>query len=278
VATDSSAKDFLLAAQKLDSESAIKISDIISYNQNYIYSVDSSFETFFKGTLGPTKVSLVPFLHLETSGDNGFMVSSDSTGGQDSQSQQPGGQSASGNSAEDIVNNGDTFVLKNATYQILLDGDEMEKINFLNGSFNMGSIEVENVEDETFKNANLSFDIEDKKLDFKVTFENNVPTIYVQLHLNLKLREVEDDGVVAENIGENSLSNVVVEAVEKKVRKNMAEAVKIMRENQIDIPNFYTMMHNSNIKAFERFLEGLEDKEDYLNYVVFKSSVKVLMK
>ena len=93
ICTDAKASEFLDAVQKMDSSSSIKVDDIITFNNKYIYSTESTFESFYKGLYSKTKSSLVSFISLVDSADEG--LTADSSGGQ-SQNGSQGGQSSGG--------------------------------------------------------------------------------------------------------------------------------------------------------------------------------------
>ncbi len=281
IATDVSAKEFLSAVQKLDSESSIKISELINYNNDYIYSADSSFELFFKGYFGPTKVSLIPFLTLEQ-GSVPTVIDSSGSGGSAKENEGEGksqGQQISSNPEQKILNNGDTILFKNGKYVTQLSGLDMKKINLLQGNFKTGSIEVENFTGEIFKNANLIFEILNQNVKTKVVFENGIPVVLIDIKLTLMLSEIESkEGMIEENAEFYVVTDEVTNAVEQVVRERSAQALQIMRDNQADIPNFYTIMHNSDKKQFENFLSSLEERDNYLSHTIFKVGVSIFTK
>ena len=280
LATDSKAKDFLNAVQKLNSESSIKVSEVINFNTNYIYSSDSSFETFFKGMFGPTKVSLVPFLTInDTEGGISVASGGEQSGGQESSN--GGGQNSSTTSGqnEEIVNSGDTLIFKDGKLKTMLTGFDMKKINLVRGDYTTGSIEVKDYTDKIFDHANLIFEIFDKSVQYKVKYENGNPIFYINAQMTLALSEVENgDGMVEKNVEFFVVDQKCINALENKIRRSVADAIGIMRDNQTDIVDFYTFMHNSDKKAFNNFLDSLEDREDYLNRIVFKIGVDILSK
>ena len=188
------------------------------------------------------------------------------------------GQSGSSEEKK-IVNNGDTIVLKDAVEKVRISGKEIDKINLIRGDFNTGAINIEDFSDENFDEANLTFEIFDKKLKNKVTYQNGIPIFQIDMELSLTLTEVENkNGMVEENVEFFTITPEALKAIEQKVRKSVMEGVEIMRDNQIDIIDFYTIMHNSDKKSFDKFLNSLEDKNDYLNHMVFKVGVKVYSK
>lgn len=273
IVADSSAKEFLQVAEKLDSQSSIKVSELIAYNNEYIYASDSSLETFFKGLFGPTRTSIIPYILLKEEGE-GYAATSES--GQ-SKTQSGGEQSSSQN--KKIVNNGDTIVLKDAKEKIKLTSRDIENINLVRNDFSDGTIEIENFTDENFDDANLTFEIYDKNIRKKVVYQNGIPIFNIDIELALSLTEVENKfGMIEENVEFFVITKEAVQEIEKKVRTSIMEGVRLMRDNQTDIVDFYTFMYNSNKSSFLKFLNMLEDKDDYLNHIVFKVSVKISSK
>ncbi len=270
IVSDSSAKEFLNAAQSLDSESSIKVTELILYNSQYIYATDSSFELFYKGLFGPTRVGLIPLLKLEPEGGDGITVSA--TGGE-----QSSGRNSSGgdpNPKKQIVNNGDTIIFKGGKEIARISGQDLKKINLIKGDFKTGSIEIYNYSDKDFDDANLIFEIFDKNLKFKVVYENGIPVFNIDMTLTLSLSEVENKtGMIQRNTEFFMIDQNVADAIEKKVRKTMSEGLEIMKDNQADLFDFYTIMHNADRTKFKKFLENLEDKDEYLSHIVFKISI-----
>lgn len=274
IVTDSSAKEFLQVAEKLDSQSSIKVSELIAYNNQYLYASDSSLETFFKGLFGPTKTSTIPLILLQEKGAEGY---AETGGAGKTNVQSSGGQDSS--QSKKIVNNGDSVILKDGKEKVKISSEEIENINLLRNNFNNGTIIIENFTDENFDNANLTFEIYNKNLRKKVVYQNDVPVFNIDIELALSLTEVENqNGMIEENVEFFVITKDAVNEIEKKVRSSIMEGLRFMRDNQTDIVDFYTFMHNSNKSSFQKFLNSLEDKDDYLNHIVFKVSVKVLSK
>lgn len=270
ISTDASAKEFLQAAQSLDSGSAIKISELINFNDEYIYATDSSFESFFKGYFGPTRVSVMPFLTLKSSKSEGLTAVGDQG------EQNSGEQSAQ---SKEIVNNGDAIIFKDGKQKVMVDGIDMKKLNLVHGNFNIGTIVLENYSDDHFDNATLTFEIVEKVMRYRVDYQNGIPVVGLSSRLVVTLSEAENQqGMVAKNIEFDSVDQKMLEAIKQKVKNLMGEAIVIMRDNQVDICDFYTLLHNHDKKEFSHFLSLLDDQNDYLNRIVFKVSVDVFVK
>lgn len=272
IVTDSSAKEFLKVAEKLDSGSSIKVSELIAYNSEYIYATDSSLELFYKGIFGPTGTSLIPCILLEEGGDVGLSAGSNS-------SQDAGSQDTAQSQPKIIINNGDTIVCKDGKKVAKITGEDIKKINLFKNDFNSGVIKLENFSDEHFNNANLTFEILDKKIKNKVIFENHIPVFNINMDLYLILSEVENDSqTIEENVEFFDISTKALNEIEVKVRNSMADGIDIMRENKTDLVDFYTVMHNANVKEFNKFLNSLQDQDDYLDEIIFKVSVNIHLK
>lgn len=268
VVAESSTKDVLEAVQKLDSESSIKLSEVLSFNEDYIYASEASFQSFFKGMFGPTKVSLVPMISLRGE-DEGLAVSGEATSSEDSNTDPNEG-------TKEIENNGKTVVLKDGKLNTILEGLDIKKINLINGNFSTGSVVLEHFSDENFDDAKLTFEILDKDIRSKVIFQNNIPIILMNGNCTVSLSEVQTkDGVVKKNVEFTGISDSVKNALEIKFKELISQGIEIMRDHKIDVIDFYTLMSNSNHKAFEKFLSTLEDKDDYLNSIVFKIGANI---
>ena len=269
VVTDSDTEELLDAVQKLDSESSIKISDVIEYSGDYIYSIDSTFKSFFKGVFGPTKVGVMPIISLSKS-EPGLSVS----GGSDSDLEKDS-TTGEGESTE-IVDNGETVVFKNGKYKTILNGLDVKKINLMKRDSAIGSLVLNNYTGGDYRNSKLTFEILEKKQSRKVYFQNDIPVVVLNLNVTVSLAEVQDEnGIVKKNVEFTGIDDNLKKAVELELKKLISEGIEIMRDNQTDIVDFYTTLSNSNRGAFNKFLNSLEDKEDYLNGIVFKVGINV---
>lgn len=278
ITTPDSAKDFLMAAQALDSDNAFKVSELVSFNDDYIYAADSSFETFFKGTLGPTRVGLLPELSLGQ--EQGIPVAaSGSEGGEGGGSSGASGENAQKIDGKQIINNGDTIACKDGKMVHCFCGNTMKHINLMRGNFSTGTLEVDHITEGELQDAKLTFEIFSKKLKTKIEYVNGIPEVYFDIKLQIKLCEVRNKGgMFQENVNFFVISKDIEDKLEETIKFEMLEGLDTMREYQIDVIDLYTKLHNKDKKAFEKFLDTLEDKDDYLNHIVFKASINLVTK
>ena len=273
ICTDAKASDFLETVQKMDTESSIKVDDIIDFNNKFIYSTESTFETFYKGLYSKTKSSLVSFISLSEDIDEGVTVSAsgEASGGS--------GDTATNNGKEPqktILNDGKSILCKAASKVALLDNTDMQKLNLATGSFKSGTIVIDDFSDDVFHNARLTFDIQNIDIKRKAQFINGHPIVNMSIKLYVKLLEAkEEDLEIKENIDIKNISKEAIDALESKVKLSISDAINILRENKCDILKVYTLLNNSHPNETKKFMSRLEDEQDFLNHVVFKVSPQI---
>ena len=74
ICTDAKASDFLQAIKTLDSSSSIKVDTLIEFNNSYIFSKESTLESFYKGLYSPSKASYISFISLVGEDDEGVGI------------------------------------------------------------------------------------------------------------------------------------------------------------------------------------------------------------
>ena len=274
VCTDASAFDFLSAVKEFNTASSIKADDLVEFNEDYVYSTESTFETFYKGIYSPTNTELVSFITLTSEDKEGISIQTaaqNSAGGGSG-----GGQSGQEEEKKKILNDGQAILCKDGREVYKLDKEEMKHLNFLKGDFKSGSIIIENFSDNVFTNAELTFEIFENKLNTQVAFENGIPVVYINSKIFLKLSEAKQtERLINENVDFKNISNEAIKAIEFKIKEYMQDGIRIMRENKADIINLYTTIYNKFPKEMSEFLDRLEDRDDFLNFVVFKVSPQI---
>ena len=152
----------------------------------------------------------------------------------------------------------------------------MKKINLIKGNYNYGSIVIENFTDELFQNARLTFEIFDNVTTIKAGFSNGVPVIYLDVKLLVKLSEAREyDLEIKENVDFKNISKKAIKELEFKVKNAISDGVQLMREHKCDLAEIYTKLNNTNPSKWQEFQENLSDKDEFLNFVVFKVSPQI---
>ena len=274
ICTDAKASEFLEAVQSLDSESSIKLDDLIQFNNDYIYSEESTIEMFYTGLYNPSRTAIVSFISLDSEDMEGFTVTDGESSGSSEQNQN--GSSSQSGTKKQIVNDGDSILCKDGKMVQKIFRQDMKKINLIRGTFKLGSIVIENFSDDLFRNARLTFEMTDNKINRQVQFINGIPVVYIDVKLYVHLTEAqEEDMEIKENTDYKNISDEAIKKLEFEVKNSIKQGIDILRENKCDIHDIYTLLNNSNRREFQRFLNELDDKDDFLNFVIFKIGVQI---
>ena len=265
VSTNGKALDFMKVAEKIDSKMTTKISEIVSYNSDDLFGVESSLENLYNGYLSPTKTSLVATLKMKD--DAGL---SEIDGGKQ------GGLSGEENKQESkkVYNDGEAVVLKEGKKVAVMSGDLTKSLNLFLGKFDTGFLTVFDVPFE--KETNLSFEIFGGNAKTKAYFENDVPVLELFLDVEVELVEMETkDNKLLQESKTVALSNKQKTFIENAIKNDIKTLLEFESENKIDVTNLYCVFENCDKTKFEKFLRTLDDKDSYIGNILVKTKVNL---
>ena len=262
IGTNSSAKKVLEFLQKNDSNPSEKLSQLMLFNSSYVFYKETTLETFFSGYYSPIKSSFLAYLTFsESNGEDSIILNS--TGEKSSSEEEKQGS---------LKNNGDMLLLREGEKVDILSRQVAQGINLLKGEDFKSNVTINNSSDieEVYK-------IRKKSSVKSVRFENSVPVYTINLEIIAsKLETVNGENNLDENL---QLSNIDAETctkIESEIKKQVGFAVGKLRENRTDIANIYREFYQKRRSDFKRFLQTLDNQEDFLNYVIFEMNVKVV--
>ena len=315
ICTDNPAKEFLLAAQTLEKDIGLKLEELISYNVDNVYVTDTSVEAFFKGYYSQTGSSIIGYLKL-ASGEGEEKSQADSSqggnqsgGGQSGGNQNSGGQgeesggesgidaqdevsgygssqassggssgssSQSGNSDKKVLNSGEVVLIKNGIMVDKLSTEQLHGINIINGNAIDRTITIENVTDESYQDAMLTYTVKNKRVKITTKFENGHPIFRIDVILGLELVEgKEGETNIRTNTELSDISEEVAGKVEQFLKSRFQDTLKVLRKNKTDVIGVTQMFERENKKEFRKFLRSLDDPDDFLNFMNFELVIKV---
>lgn len=263
VSTNGKALDFLKIAEKIDSKMTTKISEIVSHNSDDLLGIESSLENLYNGYLSPEKTSLIANLKVE----NDFGLS-EIDGGKESGGEEKGDE-------KKIYNDGETIVLKEGKQVAVMSGDLTKALNLFLGRFETGFLTVKDVPFGEVE-SDISFEVFGGRSSAKVFFENGVPVF--ELFLDIELETVEIETRNESFLKESKmviLSDNQKKFVEYFVKKCLQSLVEFEKENKVDLTNFYCYFSNCDNTKFEKFLNSLDDKDDYIGNILIKTKVNL---
>lgn len=294
VGTDDSAKKVIEIGNSLDSNSNLSLRSILAYNYQYIYGNQSNIESFYKGYFSPTKTSILGFIKLDDtdgiSADEGQATSGSTGAGQGAEPESSAGQNQgasddNGKNQQDsksqkLLNDGSACVLVDGKLKLVLDGQMVEYYNWVVNQSNKSVLTIDDYSDENFKNANISFQVEQKPVVLKASYKNNVPQMNYVVNFILTLDEVNQQKYVKSNylLSQQDFNQKMNNKIQNKVREDFSKLIDVLRESQVDIIDVYDTFTKYDQQKFENFIDSLDDPKDYLRYINYNIAVNVIIK
>ena len=65
-------------------------------------------------------------------------------------------------------------------------------------------------------------------------------------------------------------------ALEKEISEKIKKAFEFMKENNCDFMRLYDSFSKADYKGFNQFLNSIENKEDYFDYVELRVNLKIM--
>lgn len=267
-------EEFQQAVVNLNIEKSIPLEDVINFDKRYIPSADSNIHSFYKGYFSEITLGIMPKIQLlskET--DNAIEVESGPTGG--GSSSQPGSGTGGQNNQKYILNDGTVSVFKSGKKMLELSPKQMQKLNLLSNVEQEGTLKVENIDDDLYKNSNAVLNIHDKKLSFSPTFKNNKPILNIKIDLAVLVEEVDEENPDKSFLKRNKdfLTNELIEKTKQTVKENCFEIIDFCKENKVDLIGVYENFYRKEYNKFKQYYELTQEK--YLDGVEYNITVKV---
>lgn len=276
VCSSTSAKELLESSQSLEEKIGLKLEQLIGFNANNIYVTDTSLEAFYKGYYKKVKSSIIGYLKVEDEKQDLQMTSDSAKGG--GQGSTANAEGSSNNQEESkskktIINEGEAVLLKEGKMVDLLTIDELNGINLLNKKALNQIISIKDIELNGQK-FDLSYKIKNKKVLINTKFENDIPIYSAQLILGVELVEVKGNHkTVVINTEFSEITGEVEKALDKEIKKQFTNALKVLRENKTDVISINEKFFNDNRKEYKKYIEKIEDIDNFINFVNFKLSL-----
>ena len=205
----------------------------------------------------------------EQGGGNSSEQSSGSSGEQSSQS------------SKQILNDGSVVVLKSGKVVVTLDPLQYRGFHWLMPTKSSSFIELNNINNEYFKDATVVLDIINSKesIEYEIT-SDNIPIIKFNTELEYSISSIQqseyDADIYAESM--NDSTDVISKALQNLIDSEVQGAINLSKQYQIDILNIYDKFHQKYGKKFDKivqFNEGdyLRDVEVYVNLKVKENKI-----
>lgn len=205
----------------------------------------------------------------EQGGGNSSEQSSGSSGEQSSQS------------SKQILNDGSVVVLKSGKVVATLDPLQYRGFHWLMPTKSSSFIELNNINNEYFKDATVVLDIINSKesIEYEIT-SDNIPIIKFNTELEYSISSIQQSDYNADIYAEsmNDSTDVISKALQNLIDSEVQGAINLSKQYQIDILNIYDKFHQKYGNKFDKivqFNEGdyLRDVEVYVNVKVKENKI-----
>ena len=277
VGTNGQAQEVLTLSSKMVDEIGLDIEQVVGFNSEKLFVSETSLEDFYRGYYGMENSSLVGYLPIsDGEGENASVESVGESGGQDSQGENT--QNKPSNTQEKqpyLLNSGQAILVKNGKKVVVFTLEQMNSISLLNQSSKGQIIPVKNAEIDGQKH-NITYRIRDKKVRKTCSFENGIPVLVANIELGMELMEIDGQHQGLQVRSEFSkLTPEIIAKIDNYLSTQFKNVLSILRENKADVLGVEEMFFTKKRREYQKFIDGLDDNEDFLSSVVVMLNFKI---
>ena len=258
------AKDVLDNAQKMEASSSYKMREMINNEFNETYTKDISIDSFLKGYYSDIHISTLGYVTLESQLTNAIESSSGQAQGQSQQSSSQEGETSEQKTAISYKTQHAVFL--NGKFKYLFTKEQMRGVNWIVESDLQKNLTINGVSEQGLNDASITFTISKHSVTPKVNFLNGKPYVTYEISLTMTPVEIIEANEGARAIKEITLTDELKQKICDVVKSEVAMSLSVMREQKIDVIGIYKLVYNK-YRPFMDFLDTLQDREDFLNYV-----------
>lgn len=290
-----SAKDLISQGASSSNTSIATMNDIIQFNNDYLYSQAITIYEFYNRYLAPSNSVFVPILELEgeenekdkskSTGTSGKGVdSSNSESSNSSTNASSGGDDSkanvqAGNSSK-LTSNGKCAIIKNGIKVREITENERIALNIVNSGDGNGVIGVKDFSEGDIEHADILFQLVDKKSSIKGYFDEDTPKIKFDVRIIVKLDEISMNEYKVNTV--SGLTSYFTPKLEEKLKENLNnyifELVENIKRDETDILFVYDNLNRFHHRKFEKYLDSLENKDNYLESIEFETNIFIRSK
>jgi len=271
--TNGKAKKLLETSAQLSASDVNNLQNITKYNRENNSAADTSFIDLFNEYLSPAPFSFIASIDVE---EEESSSSEGSSGGSSSSTSSSSSSQTTPPSSTVLKNDGSAVVFKKGKKLLTLNKDQVIKFNWLNTNTQRGILTVEHFTNNFLSDVNITLKQISKSIDFNAKIVNNTPILKLNISLETTLDVIESPEGTLYTIHHNYFDATFRDAVQNKVRQDIADALTISKTNNFDIMNIYNIFNTSNHDEWKRFLSTLENPENYMERVEIEVNTSIV--
>lgn len=279
--TEGSAKELLKTSLQVDNNLSLSLNSIMQFNEPLAFAKKTELIPFLQNYYENKESILVPIINLSPNDYEGLSVQENgtpSTEGNAASGSAGGGESGTEQKPKFIANEGYCAIFKKGKFVTKISKDEVRGFNDLTGRTQKGIAILENVTDENLTNAQVAItkrslwkinkiwfnQIGKPKIEYNLVYTGRVEQI-LQDKIDLTLLEGYKDYV----------SKTIKDKFTELIKNICADAVNICKTYNVDCLDVYKTFDAYDTVKWQKYLNSLENPEDYLKDVDFYVNVKI---
>ena len=258
--TRESAEEEIKKTKNLNLSTAIGIENVFTKKEEALSAVVTPVYKFVSDGLSDTKAQMVSGLSITE--ENGEENKNSDT------------NKSNNTSRLTYLNNIYVFKEGNLIHEIK-DEESIIGAFLLNKASSQGIITVKNVNDDTFKNANVSVHIKNKKVKYNAKFVDNIPVLTIKISaVNNAIREIHNENLDENNYFANknyfteALKNTLTESIIFNIDRVITETKDI-----IDLFGFEASFKAYHPIQYKKYKEIYGD--DFFNKIQINYEIKL---
>lgn len=274
-------------AIKMETQSSVKVSEIIGHQQEYsTTNLDSNVDSFYKGYLSKSKISKLNCISLVNKADEGIGNSQEI--GEKEQSQQGGegitestssqknnsGSGEQGNKEKYISNVGEIALFYNGKLQKIIPIDVVEGINWIEGTHLPKKLFVQLKDDNDLNNAKVFFHLVKKNVVLDSFFYKNKPVLSASIRLSIDTDEITNSNKIVP-ITQDYIDIQIKDAIANEIRSQVCKSVNYAKENNFDLFELNDIFYLNNYKEYMKYIENNRTKENLIEDTLINVEVSV---
>lgn len=286
IGTNVSTKTFMEFIKELDAESDLNLEELTFFNSNYVYWNDTTINSFLQGYYSPTETSLVSYMPIVQSTNDGIPLDKPLQSQQSNASQttQAGGEASSsggesGGSSQqkyELINDGNEIILKRGVMQTSINRDILRGLNWFNSKTTSAVLILDDVCDQNFNHAQLAYKVNKKQVRMHFDYQNGVPVCSTSIRLFVNLTEVDGSKQELRSKSEASyISQEVRDKIEETVKRQISDALEVFVKNKTDVLEMFEHFYRTHRHQTKQFLKQIQSADEFLQHVVFRVVVSV---
>lgn len=269
------AADFAQAVTKLSQDKALRLDQIMHYDERYILSKYSNIDSFYKGYYSPIKTGIMPQIRLETSEKSGAIEVAASSESSSSGGQTQGQSETGGEQKKYLINDGTMCVFHDGIKRLDLTPEQMQDINILQDNKQEGVLKVEGVSDHIYNDATIVFALTKKDIKLTPSFKGDKPVYTMDVEIRVLVDEVVDKEQSNKFLRRNKefLTPAAIKKLKETLHNKMMETIEFCKTNEIDLINVYRQFNAKQHKKFQNHYEKTQGK--YLEGIEYKINIEI---